>query len=378
MSRRPLLHRLAPSSVIVFRALQLGDMLCAVPALRALRHALPQARIVLAGLPWAQQFVNRFPHYLDEFLAFPGHPRLPEQAVHHEELAAFYTGLCERRFDLALQLHGSGDVSNDIVSGFGAAAMAGFCRGAAVARARTVLFPYPETGTEPERLLFLVEQLGALPRPAAGEASPATVDPARAADTVVPTPQTVAGAQLEFPISQQDEDELAASGVARGLVPGDYLCIHPGARHRDKCWPARHFAELGDRLASEFGIKVVLTGSAQEADLTAEVAKHMRHTPIDAAAPISIGAMAALMRDARLLLCNDTGVSHIAAGLKLKSVVIFSKADIARWAPLDRHTHRCIWDPGAERAAVVLQHARALLAGTAPSRQRTVGMWPYW
>jgi len=350
MLRRPLLHRTAPASVIVFRALQLGDMLCAVPALRALRRALPQARIALAGLPWARQFTERFSGYVDEFIAFPGHPLLPEQPVHQAELADFYTGLCARRFGMALQLHGSGNVSNDIVSGFGAETMAGFCRGDAVARDRTVLFPYPETGTEPERLLGLVEQLGA----------------------------EAAGVHLEFPLSRQDEDELAASGVARGLEPGSYLCIHPGARQRDKCWPPRHFAEVGDRLAAEFGLKVVLTGSAQEADLTAEVAAHMRTKPIDAAAPISIGAMAVLLRDARLLLCNDTGVSHIAAGLRLKSVVIFSKADIARWAPLDRHTHRCIWDPAAERAAVVLHHARALLAGTAPSRQRTVGMWPYW
>jgi ADP-heptose:LPS heptosyltransferase len=88
--------------------------------------------------------------------------------------------------------------------------------------------------------------------------------------------------------------------------------------------------------------------------------------------------MACLMRGARLLICNDTGVSHIAAGLKLNSVVVFSKADIARWSPLDRHRHRCIWDPGAERASVVLEHARALLSGTEPSKQRTTGMWPYW
>jgi ADP-heptose:LPS heptosyltransferase len=104
----------------------------------------------------------------------------------------------------------------------------------------------------------------------------------------------------------------------------------------------------------------------------------MRNRTINAAAPISIGAMAVLMSRARLLVCNDTGVSHIAAGLGLKSVVIFSKADIARWAPLDRHNHRCIWDPDAERAPVVLQHARALLAGTEPSHQRAAGMWPYW
>jgi ADP-heptose:LPS heptosyltransferase len=350
MYRRPLLQRLDPPSIVVFRALQLGDMLCAVPALRTLRAAVPRAHIALVGLPWAQQFVDRFGGYVDEFIPFPGHPLLPEQPVQQEGLARFYTSLTAREFGLAIQLHGSGDVSNDIVSGFGAKALAGYCRGEPVVRDRTALFSYPETGAEPERLLHLMEELGAEP----------------------------AGLHLEFPLSHQDEEELEASGIAQQVQDSAYFCIHPGARQRDKCWPPQQFAEVGDRLAAEFGLKPVLTGSASEADLTAEVAARMHQKPVDAAAPISIGAMAALMRKARLLLCNDTGVSHIAAGLKLKSVVVFSKADIARWAPLDRHTHRCIWDPGAERAAVVLQHARALLAGTATSRQRSVGMWPYW
>lgn len=350
MQRRPLLRRLDVSSIVIFRALQLGDMLCAVPALRALRSAAPRAHIALVGLPWAQQFADRFGGYIDEFIPFPGHPLLPEQPVQHAELARFYTSLCAREFGLALQMHGSGDVTNDIVSGFGAKALAGYCRGEPLVRDRTLLLPYPETGAEPERLLRLVEELGA----------------------------KAAGLHLEFPLSPQDEEELDASGVAARLQDTAYFCIHPGARKRDKCWPPRQFAEVGDRLAAEFGLTPVLTGSASEADLTAEVAAHMHHKPIDAAAPISIGAMAALMRKARLLLCNDTGVSHIAAGLKLKSVVVFSKADIARWAPLDRHSHRCIWDPDGQRAAMVLQHARALLSGTAPSRQRSVGMWPYW
>jgi ADP-heptose:LPS heptosyltransferase len=91
----------------------------------------------------------------------------------------------------------------------------------------------------------------------------------------------------------------------------------------------------------------------------------MNHPAMNAAAPMSIGAMATLMSRARLLVCNDTGVSHIAAALKLPSVVIFSKAEIARWAPLDRQLHRCIWDPHGRRAAKVLEQARSLLAEAA-------------
>lgn len=327
------LHDRQPGSLVIFRALQLGDMLCAVPALRALRTALPATRVVLVGLPWAVQFAERFPGYVDAFLPFPGHHLLPEQQVKTDAVAAFYAAIRQHRFDLALQMHGSGEITNAIVQSFGARCMAGFGIAPHNPGRDDFFYPYPGSGPEPLRLLELTEQLGAPP----------------------------IGTHLEFPITSADEQELAASGVAAGLAPDSYLCIHPGARWRDKCWQPQLFAQVADQLATEFGLGVVLTGSSNEAGLTAAVARHMRTSAIDAAVPLSIGAMAALMSRAKLLLCNDTGVSHIAAGLKLRSVVVFSKADIRRWAPLDQLRHRCLWDPGGERAGEVLAEARALL-----------------
>jgi ADP-heptose:LPS heptosyltransferase len=333
----PLLRQATSNSVAVFRALQLGDMLCAIPALRALRTALPQAHITLIGLPWAEQLLQRFSRYLDDFIAFPGHPEFPEQPVKEKELHDFYRVMRERQFDFALQLHGSGRISNGIVQQFGACQSAGYAAADSVLLDGMHYFPYPDGGPEPLRLLRLTTLLGA--------------------------PQT--GRHLEFPLTQQDWDEVEQSGLASGLVPGSYFCVHPGARFRDKCWSPQRFAEVADVLAQEFGLKVVLTGSAKEADLTQAVASHMRQRAIDTASPLSIGAMAALMSGARLLLSNDTGVSHIAAGLGLKSVVVFNKAEMARWAPLDRKLHRCIRDPNGERVADVLEQARALLSDAA-------------
>ena len=333
MHELSLLRRTDIDRVIVFRALQLGDMLCAVPALRALRAALPAAHVTLVGLPWAAQFARRFDAYIDDFVAFPGHPALPEQPVRHAQVDAFYDALRALQASLALQLHGSGENSNGIVAAFGAASHAGFAMPGAPVPPGFIALPFPTEGPEPLRLLKLVQSLGA---PADDGA-------------------------LAFPITQADRFELHRSGLAAGLEPGRYACIHPGARSRDKCWPVEHFASVADHIAREFGLPIVLTGSASETDLAEAVASRMASLAVNAAAPLSIGAMAALMDGARLLVCNDTGVSHIAAGLGLKSVVIFSKADMTRWAPLDQQRHRCLQDPTGQHLDAVLTHVRALL-----------------
>lgn len=320
-----------PATVAVFRALQLGDMLCAVPALRALRRALPSAHVALVGLPWARQFAERFHPYVDEFLAFPGHCDFPEQAVQADQLGDFYARMRARRFDMAIQLHGAGPQSNLITRAFGARSLAAYGDGPGANN--EFFLPYPDRGGEPQRLLNLLT--------CAGIAS--------------------AGEELEFPITADDERELADSGYRQVIGTAPYLCVHPGARFRDKCWHPARFAAVADALAREFDLQVVITGSASEADLAAQVARYMKTPAILTASAISIGAMAALFQRARLLIANDTGVSHMAAGLHLPSVIIFSKADMGRWAPADRQLHRCLWDPHGFRLAEVVRCARELL-----------------
>lgn len=322
------------SKLVIFRALRLGDLLCSVPALRALRAGFPNSHITYVGLPWASQFVKRFPRYIDDFVVFPGHPGLPEQPVSEGLVSTFYEAMRARRIDLAVQLHGSGAISNGVVHSFGARMVAGYVARKGPWPCEGIFVPYPDCGPEPLRLLRLPMAIGAPHR----------------------------GYGLEFPLTGDDGAELQASGVAADVASKGYICIHPGARNRNKCWPPQCFAAVADRLSAEFGLSVVLTGSASETDLTAAVAAHMRSPAIDAASPISIGAMAALMNRARLLVCNDTGVSHIAAGLRLPSVVLFGQTDMQRWAPLDRQLHRCVRDPEGKRVDAVLATARQLLS----------------
>jgi ADP-heptose:LPS heptosyltransferase len=90
--------------------------------------------------------------------------------------------------------------------------------------------------------------------------------------------------------------------------------------------------------------RIVLQVDRGKRELTRAVAAAMHHDAVDSAGPMSLGALAALMRDARLVVCNDTGVSHLAAALRVPSVVIFIAGDTDRWAPLDESRHRVLYD----------------------------------
>lgn len=324
------------ATLLIFHARKLGDLLCTVPALRALRTALPHVRIVLVGLPWAHHFAARFPRYIDEFIAFPVHDAFPRRLVNYRQLASFFAAMRTRRFDAALQMHGPSEQNNNIARAFGARALAGFGFGFGDGDGDGdgARFPYErfhpgsKAGPEPLRQLDLVSLLGA----------------------------PAAGVDLEFPVTQADECELSASGLAADLTPGEYVCIHPGAGKGDTCWDPARFAQVADQIAMDFDVQIVLTGSAGEAPLTAAVASRMHFKAIDAACPMSTGALAALMSRARLLVTNNSCVSQIAAGLKLNSVVIFASADMRRWAPLDARRHRCLCDPDGDRVPEVLGH----------------------
>src|SRR2546423_15716073 len=88
--------------IAVFRALYLGDLLVAVPALRALRARFPEAEITLLCLPWAQAFVQRFQQYLDRLVIFPGYPGLREDGGSPDDIARFIAEQRAYSYDLLI------------------------------------------------------------------------------------------------------------------------------------------------------------------------------------------------------------------------------------------------------------------------------------
>jgi len=321
-----------PCRVAVLRALKLGDLLVAVPAFRALRAAWPKAEIILVGLPWARSFVERYRCYLDGFREFPGYPGLPEREPEVARIPAFLNEMQGERFDLALQMHGSGSFVNSLTVLLGARHAAGFYVPGEYCPDAELFCPWPTRGREVMRLLALLEFLGL---PSQGD-------------------------HLEFPLQDDDFRAVAKLEGADQLQAGEYVCLHPGASVPERRWPVEWFAAVGDALARR-GLRPVLTGSAAEKELTASVTRAMQAPALDLAGRTDLGAIAALLSQSRLLVCNDTGVSHLADALQVPSIILSTGNNPERWAPRDRRLHRVLSGTESVRLDYVTALAEAML-----------------
>lgn len=297
--------------IVVLRALQIGDMLCCIPAIRALHHACPDAEITLVGLPWAKMLIERFPEYFHSLITFPGYPGFPEQLVNRTAFPDFIKNIQQQNFDLALQMQGSGIISNPLVDLFAAKNIAGFYSTNNYCPDKNNFIKYPTDIHEIYRHINLIEALGV----------------------------TSSTTELEFPILQKDEDDFKKSALP--VRPKEYVILHPGARGANRQWEPSNFAVIGD-FCFENGLQVVITGTPDELDIVTKVIQFMKHKPINAAGKTSIGAVAVLIKHAAALVSNCTGVSHIAAALKTKSIVISLDGEPFRWGPLNKKLHKTI------------------------------------
>jgi ADP-heptose:LPS heptosyltransferase len=323
---------LQPRRIAVLRALALGDLLCAVPALRAIRAAWPAAEIALIGLPWAREFTARFGQYVDRFIEFPGYPGLPEREPLIGEIPGFLAEMQRERFDLAIQLHGSGTIVNEVVALLGAQRTAGFFPQSYYCPNRATFVEWPEHGLEVQRLLALPRALGL---PDCGE-------------------------ELELPLDASDF--VAAAKLEPKCLSGErYVVIHPGASTPARRWPAERFAYIADQLADR-GMQVVLTGVASEAALVNLIAESIQHRVTNLVGATNLGTLGALVARAALVVANDTGISHVAAALRTPSVIISTANNPARWAPVDCRRHRVLCSASGVSADEVLRAAEQQLA----------------
>ena len=279
-------------AVVVLRALGLGGLLTAVPALRALADAFPRHPRLLAT-PAGLAPLARASDAVDEVVPAEGLGEPLHRRLHGA--------------GLAVNLHGRGPESHDLLLATEPRRLVAFTHPAVPASSQGPRWRSDEH--EVARWCRLLEESGIA-------ADPARLDLALPPG---PVPHGAAGATL----------------------------VHPGATSPSRRWPPERFAEVARAELAQHR-RVVVTGGPSEAELANDVAARagLPESAVHAAQG-GVLTIARLVAAADRVVCGDTGLAHLATALRTPSVVLFGPTSPALWGPpADRPWHRPLWAGG--------------------------------
>ncbi len=303
------LRALAPRGVLIVKQHnQMGDMVCAIPALRALRGAYPEGRMVLVTSPVNGAVVSHDPN-LDAVMTFSQRMWRRPWA-----LLRFVRELRAHDCELAFIL---GSVSFSVTSAVIALASG----------ARWIVGPDSRPyGWDISGHLFAVE----LP------ASP-HLDRHAVAHNLAPLQAVGIDTGDRLPRFDPDAAERAraASVMAELGLRDGFWSLHPGAGKRQNVWRADRFAAVAAKAAAAGRQVLILHGPADGPYLQRLLAAlaPAEDPNIRVAPDLEVGVCAALLQRSDRFLCNDTGIMHVAGAVGTPTLALFGPTDPRLWKP---------------------------------------------
>jgi heptosyltransferase II len=117
-----------------------------------------------------------------------------------------------------------------------------------------------------------------------------------------------------------------------------WAAINPGAAYGSaKRWIPERFAEVGDQLAAEFNLRIILTGGPAEGEIGRDIEAAMGCSPLNMIGKTNVRQMMALLSRCSLMVTNDSGPMHVAAALGVPVAAIFGPTDHTATYPLTEH-----------------------------------------
>lgn len=304
-----------PRRILIVKLADLGDVLSATPALRALRVTFPAAQITVLVTPKTEAVLSGSA-YVDRVLTFDKfiYDR-PAEALRPASILAmlrFAWKLRWQRFDTVVILH-------HLTTRWGALKYAGLALATGARR---------RVGLDNGRGWFLTHRA-----PDAGFGARHEVDynlavvsllGAQTDDTRLEVPRTPADAAFA-------DEVLGSPGQMDPHRP--LVAIHPGSGGWSlaRRWDLDRFAAVADALAERHGARIVLVGA--RADHVSEVAARMEAEPINLEGRTTVGQLAAVLRRCTLFIGADSGIMHVAAAAGTPTVAIFGPTNPLAWGP---------------------------------------------
>lgn len=313
--------------VLAVKLGDLGDVLLATPALRALREARPEAHVTALVTPHGAA-VLAGSDMVDEVLAFPkGLFDAPWSMARPDALklaGELFAELRRRHFDAVLLFH-------HLTTLFGTAKHAALCwaTGAPV-----------RAGLDNGRGVFLTHRVRDEGFGAYHEAEYWLKVAGLLGAAEGPRP-------LEFVVPEADERWAErVLDEAPFAVSGPLVALHPGsgAFSTARRWPVANFTALARVLQARHAARLVLLGGPGEEGLTRTIRENLPQPALDLAGRTSVAQLGAVLARCALLVANDGGVMHLATAVGTPVVAVFGPSNHRAWGP---------WTAGRSPAEVV-------------------------
>ncbi len=308
-------------NILVVRTDRMGDVVLTTPALKALRAAYPDARIAVLVSVYTRAIVEGNP-YVDEVW-------VDDRKKTHRGWSGFWRLVFEiskQKFDAAVIYH-TKRRTNWLCFLAGIPYRLGYKNDKGGFLLTDAVLDERHYGRkhEAQYCLDLVRRLEGTP-----------------SDILIKSPDELAA---DLYVSISPGAEAWAEGVLKDInVPGGrrLVAIHPGASDPSKRWPEHLFAELIHQLIERYESVVVLVGTADIAGLARKIMSLVQGPVFDLTGKTDVSQLASFFKRCDLLISNDSGPVHLAAGVGTTVVSIFTRnqpgINPSRWQPLGQRS----------------------------------------
>lgn len=272
--------------LIVLRPLGLGDFLTGIPAYRAIARKFPDHRRVLA-VPAALHALIPATRAFDLGVDVEPLTKLPLVLSHA---------------DISIDLHGKGPASHRILLDAQPRRLIAFANSEIPESRRGAVWRADEH--EVQRWCRMLETAG---------------------------------------VPADPRDLYFDPQIAPAHREGRVAIVHPGAASEARRWPIERWMTVV-RALQHRGHRVVLTGSAAEAKLTATIARQTDgRTTVDLGGRTNLAMLVDIVSKASLVLSTDTGIAHLAVACRTPTITIFGPTSPKHWGPPTNDRHGVLW-----------------------------------
>ena len=280
------------NNILVVNVNWIGDVIFSSPLFLSLKKAYPKAKISCLAVPRVKDILSMI-EGVDEIIEFD------ERGAHRRLLAKLQLieQLRQKRFDAAFILHRS-LTRAFLIYLAGIPVRVGY-----PTKGRQIFLTHPIKEADEKKMhrsdyyLNIVEGFGV----------------------------NVLDRSYRLQPSSRDEQEIETILKQNNISQQDrFIVINPGGNWDLKRWPPENWVGLVEHLSGRFGMKIVISGSANDQSLSQQIMERSRQNHvIDLSAKTNLKQLAALFKKAQLVISADSGPLHIAAGVTTPCIGIF-------------------------------------------------------